>query len=156
MCTPWSSGRADVSILRLPLLLLRPTSPLAWLPSRLPFPLLYGPFWRVSRAVVAFPACFPGSRQLCWCGGRSWRSAPHMLLPVRRLGSPDVPVERLLCRGNVCSCSSSVLCHGAEHGTRVEEIIFWRSRCSSSGSASHLRRRAASVRTNCAFASLPR
>ena len=37
---------------------------------------------------------------------------------------PLVRVERLLCRGKVCSCSSSVLCHGAEHGTRVEDIIL--------------------------------
>ena len=43
--------------------------------------------------LAGFTRCsgFPGSRQLCWCGGRSWRSAPHMLLPVRRMGFPDVP-----------------------------------------------------------------
>ena len=37
---------------------------------------------------------------------------------------PPVRVECLLCCGNVYSCSSSVLRHGAEYGMRVEEIIL--------------------------------
>ena len=81
------------TFLRPPLLLLRPTSPLALLLSLLPFPLMSGLSWRVSCAAVVSPACFPGSRRSCWCGGRSWRSTLHMLLPVRRMGSPDVPAS---------------------------------------------------------------
>ncbi len=110
------------TFLRLQLLLLRPTSLLAWLPSRLSFPLLGG-FSRRFFCAVAFQEVVnhagaevvaSGVRCICFCQCGGWVLRMFLLLRV----------ECLLCCKNARSCLSAVLRHGAQYGTGVEEVVL--------------------------------